>query len=367
MKIIADANIAHLSDFFNEDTLKTKVELIAMSGRDINASILAEVQPDVLLVRSVTLVNADLLKDNASVKFVGTATVGTDHIDNDYLARRGIVFANASGCSKHSVAQYVLASIAELRPDYFYQPIQLGIVGIGNIGNTLARYAISLGWNVMGYDPLKPPSALNNATLENLLSQSQVISFHVPLTYPHNSSYPTHYHYLMTKERWQQVAKEAIMINTSRGEILSRDDIVASPNVKVLDVFEHEPNIDAELLKRVNIATPHIAGYTLEGKLRGTQMVYQALCQWLNIEPSQDMKNFLPQEFSLFSSCHNPLHDHERQLLLNKMKILYDIRADNDRLRAVANANGDIDGKDFDALRKTYALRREWQAYIENL
>lgn len=365
MKIIADTNIAHLSDFFNEDTLKSSVELIAMSGRDINANVLADLQPDVLLVRSVTPVNADLLKDNFSVKFVGTATIGTDHIDSDYLAKRGIVFANASGCSKHSVAQYVLASIADLRPDYFYQPINLGIIGVGNIGNTLARYAISFGWNVLGYDPLKPPSALNNATLEKVLSESHVISFHVPLTYPHNSSYPTHYNHLMTKERWQQVSETAIMINTSRGEILSRDDIVASPNIMVLDVFEHEPNIDAELLKCVSIATPHIAGYTLDGKLRGTQMVYQALCQWLNVEPKREMKEFLPQELPLFPQFHNPLNDHERQLLLSKMKLIYDIRADNDRLRAVANANGDIEGKDFDALRKNYPLRREWQSYIE--
>lgn len=365
MKIIADANIAHLSDFFNENTLERPVEVIAMSGREITADVLATHQPEVVLVRSVTNVNESLLKDNHSVKFVGTATIGTDHVDVEYLAKRGIVFANASGCSRHSVAQYVIASIADLRPDYFYQPINFGIIGVGNIGNTLARYAISYGWNVLGYDPLKPPSVLNNSKLEKVLSESHIISFHVPMTYPHNSSYPTHYDYLMTKERWQQVSETAIIINTSRGEILRRDDIVASPNVMVLDVFEHEPNIDAELLKCVSIATPHIAGYTLDGKLRGTQMVYEALCQWLKVKPTITYKQFLPEELALFQPFHNPLNDHERKLLLSKMKVLYDIRADNDRLRAVANANGDIEGEDFDKLRKNYPLRREWQSYVE--
>lgn len=365
MKIIADMNIAHLQDFFNADTLGNTVEIIAMSGREITADVLKTYQPDVLLVRSVTPINQALLQDNHSVKFVGTATIGTDHVDSDYLAKRGITFANASGCSKHSVAQYVLASLADLCPDYFFKPINLGIVGVGNIGNTLAQYAISLGWNVMGYDPLKPRSALNNASLDKVLSESHVISFHVPLTYPHNSSYPTHFDYLMTKQRWQQISDTAIIINTSRGEVLRRDDIVASANVVVLDVFEHEPNIDHELLRCVSIATPHIAGYTLEGKLRGTQMIYQTLCQFLGIEPMLDFHQFLPQALPLLPKFHNPLNDEERQLLLNKMPNLYDIRADDKRLRAVANANGDIAGADFDALRKNYPLRREWHSYIE--
>lgn len=364
MKIIADMNIAHLADFFNEQSLGKPVELISMVGREINADILAEHEPDVLLVRSVTKVNNDLLKDNHSVKFVGTATIGTDHVDIDYLAKHGIVFANASGCSKHSVAQYVIASIAELRPDYFFQPITLGIVGVGNIGTTLAQYAVSLGWQVLGYDPLKPPSAVNNSSLEKVLSESNVISFHVPLTYPEHSTYPTHHDYLMTRKRWQQVSDTAIIINTARGEVLGRDDIVANMNAVVLDVFEHEPTIDAELLRCVSIATPHIAGYTLEGKLRGTQMVYNALCQFIHVSPVVDFHDFLPKEMPLFHALHNPLNDHERQQLLKKMPSIYDIRADDKRLRAVANVNGDIEGKDFDNLRKNYPLRREWQSYI---
>ena len=364
MKIIADSNIAHLSDFFNEETLGQPIELIAMTGRDINATVLAEHQPDVLLVRSVTPVNAALLADNHSVKFVGSATIGIDHVDVDYLAKRGIVFANAAGCSKHSVAQYVVAAIADLRPDYLFKPINLGIIGVGNIGNTLAQYAISYGWNVLGYDPLKPPSVVNNSSLETVLTQSDVISFHVPLTCPQHSSYPTHHDYLMTPARWQQVSDTAIIINTSRGEVLAQADIINSPNITVLDVFEHEPQIDKDLLAVASIVTPHVAGYTLEGKLRGTQFVYNALCQFLKIAPTMDFHGFLPAEIPLFRELHNPLKDHERHQLLNKIPAMYDIRADDKRLRSVANAHGDIEGKDFDNLRKNYPLRREWQAYV---
>lgn len=367
MRIIADGNIAQLNDFFNEQSLGQSIEIIPMIGRDINAQVLAEHQPDVLLVRSVTPINADLLKDNQSVKFIGTATIGTDHVDIDYLAERGIIFANAAGCSKHSVAQYVIAAIAKLRSDYFFKPINLGIIGVGNIGNTLAQYAVSLGWNVLGYDPLKPPSVVNNSKLETVLAESDVISFHVPLTYPNDSSFPSHHDYLMTDERWQKVSDTAIIINTSRGGVLGRDNIVASPNVFVLDVFEHEPNIDHELLQVASIVTPHIAGYTLEGKLRGTQMIYDALCKFLNIKPVVDFHTFLPPTMPLFTKLSIPLKDHDRHQLLNRMPELYDIRADDKRLRAVANAEGDIEGKDFDNLRKNYPLRREWQAYVSEV
>lgn len=367
MRILADANIARLADFFNDSTFGRTVELHTMPGREIDAAVLADIAPDVLLVRSVTKVNRELLADNTSVKFVGSATIGIDHVDVDYLSRCGIEFVSAAGCSKHSVAQYVIAAIATLRPDYVFQPITLGIIGVGNIGNTLAQYAIRFGWQVLGYDPLKPPSVVNNSKLNTVLTESNVISFHVPLTYPYQSSFPTHHDYLMTPERWQRMSDTAIVINTSRGGVLGRDNIVAAPNVTVLDVFEHEPNLDAELLRCASIVTPHIAGYTLEGKLRGTQMVYQALCKRLKIKPTVDFHEFLPEQPPLFQALHNPFTEHERQQFLTRLPLLYDIRADDQRLRAVANADGAIEGKDFDALRKNYPLRREWQAYVMDI
>ncbi len=363
MKIIADSNFAYVEKFFNEQSLGRPVEMICLAGRDITANVLDTYQPDVLLIRSVTPVNQQLLDNNSSVKFIGSATIGIDHVDVDYLIRRGIRFANAMGCSKHSVAQYVVSGILALRPDYIFQPIQLGIIGLGNIGSTLAQYAVTLGWQVLGYDPLKPRSVTNNSSLETVLSESNVVSFHVPLTYPKNSSYPTHFDYLMTKQRWQQLSNTAIVVNTSRGGVLKRDDIIASPNVAILDVFENEPNIDKQLLDCVSIATPHIAGYTLEGRLRGAQMIYQALCQFLKVSPVVDFHDFLPKEIALFDKLHNPLNEQERQKMLNRLPMMYDIRADDQRLRQVATETGVI-GTDFDRLRKEYPLRREWQAYF---
>lgn len=363
MKIVADGNIAHINDFFNTTSLQRDVEVITLAGREITAEVLAEHQPEILLVRSVTPVNADLLKDNHSVKFVGSATIGIDHVDIDYLAKRGIVFANAMGCSKHSVAEYVLTAILTLRPDYLFQPIQLGIIGLGNTGSTLAKYAVAGGWQVLGYDPLKPPSVTNNSRLETVLSQSNVISFHVPLTLPHNSSYPTHHDYLMTPERWDLIPDTTILINSSRGAVLGRDDIVNHRNVVALDVFENEPNIDKDLLNACSIVTPHIAGYTLEGRLRGTQMIYNALCRYLKVSPQVDFHPFLPPVPALINDkFHFPLTESERQQLLQKIPTMYNIRADEQRLRATATADG-VAGKDFDNLRKNYPLRREWQAY----
>jgi len=127
--ILADSNIASLNDFFNDSTLgqltEHTVEIITVAGRDIDAALLTEVQPDVLLIRSVTKVNEALLADNNSVQFVGSATIGTDHVDQDYLASRNITFANAAGCSKHSVAQYVLTAVFTLCPQYWQQSASL--------------------------------------------------------------------------------------------------------------------------------------------------------------------------------------------------------------------------------------------------
>ena len=184
--IVADSNIASLDAFFNTATLGQMtgqtINIITVAGRDIDAALLAKTEPDILLIRSVTQVNEALLAHNHSVQFVGSATIGTDHVDQNYLVARDISFANAAGCSKHSVAQYVLSAILTLRPQYWQQPMTLGIIGLGNIGSTLAQYAIDLGWQVLGYDPLLPKSKTNNTSLEDLLAQSDVVSLHVPLT-----------------------------------------------------------------------------------------------------------------------------------------------------------------------------------------
>lgn len=366
LTIIADSNIASLDEFFNVSTLgknnKRPVNIISVAGRAINAQLLAEYQPNVLLIRSVTPVGEVLLANNNSVQFVGSATIGTDHVDQAYLAARNITFANAAGCSKHSVAQYVLSAILTLRPQYFQQstsPATLGIIGLGNIGSTLVEYAHELGWQVLGYDPLLPESNINNASFEQVLSQSNVISLHVPLTdkkdatNPNGSDYPTRH--LIDKEALAAMPADTMLINSARGPVINADalqaDIARTGRQVVLDVFEHEPEIAANLLCKLAIATPHIAGYTLEGKLRGTQMIYDALCEKLAVAPVQTMHKLLPLNMFLWSE----LKAHPDRLVK-----FYDIMADDAALRDKL-IDGQIKGSDFDQLRRDYHLRREWQ------
>ena len=380
LTIVADSNIASLDEFFNPVALgqntEQQVQVIRVAGRDINAQLLEDLQPDVLLIRSVTIIDQSLLANNNSVKFVGSATIGTDHVDQDYLAARNITFANAAGCSKHSVAQYVVSAILTLRPQYWQQsttPITLGIIGLGNIGSTLARYASDLGWQVLGYDPLLATSDINNASLEQVLRQSDVISLHVPLTDKKDTNtqcttngvvsdsisnnvrdYPTRH--LINAETLALMSPHTMLINSARGPVIDATaleaDIDATERQVGLDVFEHEPQINESLLSKLAIATPHIAGYTLEGKLRGTQIIYDALCEKLAVLAVLSMHQLLPLNTYLWSELkENP----------DRLQKFYDIKKDDASLRSKVT-QGKVKGADFDQLRRDYHLRREWQA-----
>ncbi|SJM67755.1 4-phosphoerythronate dehydrogenase [Psychrobacter piechaudii] len=374
LTILADSNIAHLHDYFNEHILQQPINVIAVAGRDIDATMIAEYQPDALLIRSVTPINAELLKDNDSVKYVGSATIGTDHVDQDYLRERGIYFSNAAGCSKHSVAQYVLTAIFNLRPQYWggnnsditdsqTVPIKLGIIGLGNIGSTLAGYAADLGWQVLGYDPLLPASDINNASFEQVLSESDVISLHVPLTRATDSDYST-YH-LIDKQALAKIANTTILINSARGPVISEADLLSdferNPQRQVvLDVFEHEPVVSAELLNQLAIATPHIAGYTLEGKLRGTQIIFD---EFLTVFGPQGLGDVAVEAVYLMDELlpENPYRWQQLKQAPEQLAKFYDIKADDALLgESVDNEAQAVLAEKFDGLRKNYALRREW-------
>lgn len=364
MNIVADENLA-LTEYFFAAFGKIR----HVPGRNLQQQDLEDAEAEVLLVRSVTQVNAALIA-NTALRFVGSATIGTDHLDQEALAAAQIDWANAPGCNAQAVAEYVLTAILTLRPALFKgetsaaalqtsaadQPFCLGIVGLGNVGTRLAALAQCLGWTVIAYDPYVHDAQLSQADLSTVLKQADAVSIHVPLT----QSGPHATRHLFNAETLSQMQPEAILINAARGAVVEEAALIAdiqrSGRDVVLDVFEHEPLISAQLLDLLKIATPHIAGYSLEGKARGTQMLYQAFCATLGMPADKDFRTQLPEAVPYFDRA--PM----LQVLSQHLQHIYDIQKDDAELRACLK-QGVVDQAAFDALRKHYSLRREWAAH----
>ncbi|MBF7694767.1 4-phosphoerythronate dehydrogenase [Acinetobacter rathckeae] len=348
MKIVADENLA-LTDYFFSDLAQVR----SLSGRTLTHADVHDI--DALLVRSVTKVNQALLQ-NSQVTFVGSATIGTDHIDCNYLEHHKISWANAAGCNAQAVAEYVVTALLHLNPQLLHaeKTFTLGIVGLGNVGQRLAQVAQAMGWQVVGYDPFVSGEHIQQVAFETLLQQADAVSIHVPLT--HTGEHAT-YH-LFNEQTFAQLKPKAIVLNSARGAVIAEQallaDIEKTQRDVVLDVFEHEPNISQTLLNAVKLVTPHIAGYSLEGKARGTQMIYEAFCHHISHSPNKDFKTQLPdcEQFK------QPL----RTALAQHLGQIYNIAQDDQNLRACVQ-DGMVSQQAFDALRKNYPLRREWASH----
>lgn len=352
MKITADENLA-LVDYFFAD----KAEIDYKAGRKITADDVCDTQA--LLVRSVTKVNAALV-DNTPVSFVGSATIGTDHLDIAALQARGITVAHAPGCNAQAVAEYVVTALLTLRPELLSsgKTFALGIVGLGNVGKRLAKLATRLGWRVLGTDPYVQLHDIENLEFDELLTQADAISLHIPIT--KTGAHAT-YH-LLNEAAFGRMKTAAILINSARGAVVSEQallaDIAQTGRQVALDVFEFEPRIHKTLLDQLALATPHIAGYSLEGKARGTEIVYQAWCRHFGFAVSKKLEGKLPDMPQLFK-----VDQSINAQLLALLPQLYDIKADDVALRACVDAEGWVEAGQFDRLRKEYPLRREWLAY----
>ncbi len=278
IKIIADENLAYPNELFSQFG-----EVRFVNGRNISNSMLKDI--DVLIVRSVTDVNESLLT-GTNVKFVGTATIGTDHIDIDYLNKNGIAFASAAGCNSYAVAEYLVAALlfTAVKENFSVKDKTIGVVGVGNVGSKVVRFCEALGMKVLKNDPpLYSAGKLNDALSLNDLFDADIISLHVPLTFEgENKTF-----HLFDEDKLNRIKDDAIFINTSRGSVVnnkSLKEIIEKKNLKViLDVWENEPNIDEQLVDQVLIGTPHIAGYTFEGKVNGTIMICEALVEFLKM------------------------------------------------------------------------------------
>lgn len=352
MRIVADENIPYLQECFGQSA-----EVVALNGRNINNADL--LQADALITRSVTPVTRELLA-GTPVRFVGSCTIGIDHVDTDYLDEAGISFANAPGSNADSAAQYTFSALLALEKRHHFdlRDKTVGIVGYGNVGSRLKGLLDALGVRCLINDPfLKERGREGLCDLETVL-QADIISFHVPLS--RDGKYPTYQ--MINAELLQRINPQAMLINCARGDIIDAaalvDDISTSGRKVVLDVWPNEPRIDELLLSMVQIATPHIAGYSFDGKLRGTEMVYAAFCKALNLDyiaPELDIPApeaiVIPEDASLLEA-----------LELATLRS-YHILEDDAALREVLNEARPEQGAFFDALRKNYAVRREYGAF----
>ncbi len=254
---------------------------VSVPGRSIHSKDLDN--KDILIVRSVTPVNENLLK-NSSIKFVGTTSAGYDHIDTVYLKKNNIGFASAPDCNSNSVAEYVIAALLYLNKidKISISDIKLGIIGAGNVGSRVIKKAEALGIKVVIYDPplAKKSNKFHFTEIDTVLN-CDVISIHVPLTDKKDN--PTKN--MFNEKMISKINKKAIIINTSRGNIIDEQALKKALKNKhlsgaVIDVWANEPEIDIELLKLVDTGTPHIAGHSINGKLNGTIMIYQAICKF---------------------------------------------------------------------------------------
>jgi len=349
MKIIADENLAFTDYFFAEFA-----EIQHRAGRTLTHHDVQDA--DALLVRSVTKVNHALI-DQTKIKFVGSATIGTDHLDIQALEQQNIAWSNAPGCNAQAVAEYVITALLHLNADVLEKnkDFTLAIVGLGNVGSRLAVMAQLLGWNVIGYDPYVQLAGIENVSFDALLKRADAISIHVPLTV--SGDYPTQH--LFDAAAFAAMKPSTILINSARGPVVEQAalmaDIATTKRQVVLDVFEFEPEISEQLLDLLALATPHIAGYSLEGKARGTQMIYEAFCQTFAYEVTKRFESQLPQVPQYFEQD-------LKAALKQYLTQIYDIAADDQQLRACVQ-DGKVEQTAFDLLRKNYPLRREWAAH----
>ncbi|WP_340618396.1 4-phosphoerythronate dehydrogenase PdxB [Xenorhabdus entomophaga] len=351
MKILVDENMPYAEQLFQQ-----LGEVQAIPGRPVPEGVLEHA--DAFMVRSVTKVNESLLQ-GSSVKFVGTATAGMDHVDQQWLVQAGIGFSAAPGCNAIAVVEYVFSALMLLAEQDQFQlkDKTVGIIGVGNVGGRLADRLTALGVKTLLCDPPRADRGDEGEfwPLEKLVKEADILTFHTPL----NQSGPYQTYHLADEKLLSALPDNRILINASRGEVVDNQALLSVlQNGKklrvVLDVWEPEPNLSLPLLELVDIGTPHIAGYTLEGKARGTTQVFEAYCEFLGQPRKTELSELLPTpDFSQIT-----LQGEVTQSILKRlMHLVYDVRRDDAPLRQVAGQKGA-----FDQLRKHYPERREWSS-----
>jgi len=349
MRIVIDRNITGV-----EKTFAQLGDIEAVDGRSLIRQQL--VNADALITRSTTRVDAGLLA-GTPVRFVGTTTIGTDHLDTGWLEQQGITWASAPGCNADAAAQYTLAMIWLACERLQRNPLdqRIGIIGRGSVGSAIQKLLTVLGLSCVANDPpLADRGTGGLVSLDEALSQD-IVCLHVPLTL--HGPYPTFR--MIDSMQLAKMHDFALLVNTARGDVLDGAALLSQLSIgrlhAALDVWPGEPQLEPVLLKATTVATPHVAGYSMDGKLNGTLMVYEAFCAWLDESPNpcvypdgevlemdlHAVKN--PISSALQAACFVPRHD-------SAMRRLIDL-APNDRALM------------FDRLRRQYPSRRDFRAW----
>ena len=352
MKILIDENMPYAEQLFSQ-----LGEVVLKSGRTLSADDLVDV--DALMIRSVTKVNAELISQANRLKFVGTATAGMDHVDQALLKEKGIFFTAAPGCNKVGVAEYAFSVMMVLAQQQGFSVFDktVGIIGAGQVGSYLQQCLEGIGIKVLINDPPKQAAGdeRNFTPLDALLEQADIITTHTPIT--RDGDFPTHH--LINETVLNKLRGDQILINAARGPVVDNTALKARLRkqdgfIAALDVFEFEPEVDMGLLPLLAFATPHVAGYGLEGKARGTTMIFNSFCEFLNNDLRAHASELLPTapvpELVLDRAW-------EEATLHNLTQLVYDVRKDDALFRREISQPGA-----FDLMRKNYWDRREYSA-----
>ena len=340
IKIVADSAIPFL-----EGVMEPYADVVYIPGKKICHDDI--IDADAMMIRTRTHCNAELL-EGTSVKFIATATIGTDHIDFPYCDSHGIVVRNAPGCNAGGVMEYVFSALYGLasRKAINLEGDTIGIVGVGHVGSLIERMALALGFRVLKCDP--PRAAAEGpfgfCDLEYLLKNSQVVTMHTPLDVTTRGMADSHFFDLMQPG--------AFFINASRGEVVCDDALKAAmPKLGpvIIDTWNNEPNIDKELMDMVDIATPHIAGYSYQGKQNGTAAAVRAVAHYFGF---QELFEFYPKaEFPENEAVKLDLKGLRQGEIAAVFQYNYPIFTDDFMFR--------LEPENFEKLRSEYKYRRE--------
>ncbi|MBQ5830556.1 MAG: 4-phosphoerythronate dehydrogenase [Alistipes sp.] len=330
MKVVIDNAIPYIKGI-----LEPYAEVLYREGIDFRQEDVADA--DLLIIRTRTRCNASLL-DSSSVKMIATATIGFDHIDLEYCQKHGIEVITAQGCNAAGVLQWVAAALALLSRKDGWTPPQrtLGIVGVGHVGRLVEQYARAWGFNVLRCDPpRKEREGGDFIPLEELLSRSDIVTLHTPLDRTT--------HHLINDRTMALMHNDAVLINASRGEVVSTKTLLNAPQRLLIDVWEHEPEINRDLLAKAIVTTPHIAGYSSQGKANATAMVVRAAAKRFSLP----LTDWYPEQVRITER-----QDIDWQTMCLTIQSHCDLDAESQRLKAAPGS--------FESMRNGYRYREEY-------